>query len=233
MPREITPNQGHVGVQASSNQRLDLILNTPSLEILIGGPYTDRGGEEHTYGHAALRTISATSERIYDFGRYAGITGDFGAEGEGILRVWSKFDSYIASENSLTRTTTGFLYKVTASSIQAIDDHFSKLIVGATKRKPKHPNQEEYKLQRNYHGITNNCTTVTLAGAKIALPRIDYNASSNNIGRGLPPAEKLAARAKFFGSWPENIFMPADAQAMLLANQVHKPDKVSTYKLAR
>lgn len=226
---ERTKKQVQEGVRALTNQQTIIKINSPSLEILIGGPYRGRDGEMHTYGHAALRVVTPSVQRIYDFGRYGNTTGDFGAEGEGILRVWDSFDAYIASENSYGRITTGFLYEITPAQADQVISHYDELIETAAPRRSKHPNQKEYKLPRNYHGLTNNCTTMTLGGAKLVLPAIDANASSQNQGRGMSSVEKIAARAKTFGSWPSQIFMPADMKAMLESNLTQKSKRILTY----
>jgi len=217
------------GVKVAAKQLTTIVVRTTSIEVLIGGPYKGRDGEMHTYGHAALRVVGPNDERVYDFGRYGDVTGDFGAEGEGILRVWTSFSSYIASENSYGRTTAGFTYNIGADKAQAINAYYDQLIAGAAPRRSKHPNMKEYKLARNYHGLSNNCTTLTLAGARIALPDIDADAAKHNIGRGLSSVEKMAARAKNFGSWPRQIFMPADTKAMLEAAKPLKADQTKTY----
>ncbi len=229
---EATAEQARAGVRALTNQRTTIKINRPSLEILIGGPYRGTDGDMHTYGHAALRVITPSMQRIYDFGRYGNITGDFGAEGEGIFRVWDSFNAYIANENAYGRITTGFSYDVTPSQAEQVMAHYSELLGTAKPRRSRHPNQKEYKLARNYHGLTNNCTTMTLRGAKLALPAIDANALSHNQGRGMSSAEKVAARVVTLGSWPSTIFMPADVEAMLRNNPSQKPKKVSTYGAA-
>ena len=226
---ETTPEEASKGVRVVTNQLTTIKVNSPGLEILIGGPYRGQDGETHTYGHAALRVITPSGQRIYDFGRYGNVTGDFGAEGEGILRVWDSFDSYIAGENSYRRATTGFLYDVSAEQAQQINSHYDAIIATGTPRRSKHPNEKEYKLRSNYHGLTNNCVTMTLGGARLALPGLEENAAPNNKGRGMSSVERMAARAKNLGSWPSQIFMPADVKAMLESNPKQRPKKVTTY----
>lgn len=230
MPKhETTEAQARTGTTGKTGEKTVIKVAQPAIEILIGGPYKDRYGDVHSYGHAALRTISDKEDRVYDFGRYGKTTGEFGAEGEGILRVWTNFNSYIAGENSYGRITTGYLYSVTKDQVDAINSHFSNLVANAETRKSKHPHQNEYKLRANYHGVTNNCATMTLNGAKIALPEIESGSSAFNIGRGMSSSEKFAARARGFGAWPSRIFMPPDVQAMLEANTSHKPSRTTIY----
>jgi hypothetical protein len=230
MPNVETTTAGaRNGIRAITNQLTTITVNTAGIEVLIGGPYRGQYGETHTYGHAALRVISASDQRIYDFGRYGDITGDFGAEGEGILRVWDSFDAYIAGENSYGRTTTGFLYEVSAQQVAEVNKHYDEVIATGAQRRSKHPHEKEYKLRSNYHGLTNNCTTVTLSGARLVLPKLEVNAAANNQGRGMSSVERMAARAKGLGSWPNQIFMPADAKAMLETNLAQPPKKIRTY----
>jgi hypothetical protein len=229
MPKfEQTPEKLKAGVGILTNQATTLQLNSPSIEILIGGPYKLQNGEAHNYGHAALRAITATEERIYDFGRYGATKGLFGAQGEGILRVWDKFETYIAGENAYGRNTTGFSYPVPNEKAVAAIRYFERITSAATERTAKHPHQKEFKLPKDYDAIDNNCATTTLAGAKIALPTIDADAAQFNLGRGMSDSEKAAAKATNFG-WPSHIFMPADVQAMLESNKKTTPRKVTIY----
>ena len=86
----------------------DRLKPDAEMHILVGGPYT-KDGEEHRYGHTALRIKSPKYDLTYDFGRYGGVRGTFGESGDGILRIWTSFSTYIAGENALHRTTTGFV----------------------------------------------------------------------------------------------------------------------------
>jgi hypothetical protein len=229
MPKiEQTPEKLKAGVGILTNQATTLHLNSPSVEILIGGPYKLRNGEAHNYGHAALRVVTATEERIYDFGRYGATKGLFGAQGEGILRVWDKFETYIGGENAYGRNTTGFSYSVPNDKAVAVIQYFERITSGSAERTAKHPHQKEFKLSKDYDAIDNNCATTTLAGAKIALPTIDADAAQYNLGRGMSDVEKTAAKAQNFG-WPAHIFMPADVQAMLENNKKITPKKVTIY----
>lgn len=229
MPKqEQTPEKLKAGVSIMTDQVTTLHVNTPSIEILIGGPYKTSTGEEHNYGHAALRVVTTSAERVYDFGRYGATKGMFGAEGEGILRIWDKFDTYIAGENAYGRTTTGFSYPITDERAITVNRYYDNLVTNSIPRRPKHPNQKEFKLSENYHAVDNNCATMTLAGARLALPGIDYNFTQFNVGRGMTDVEKTAARAQNFG-WPSHIFMPADVRAMLENNKRVPPKRVTRY----
>lgn len=223
-----TPEKLKVGVSVPTNQTTTLQVNMPAIEILIGGPYK-LNSEDHNYGHAALRVITIKEERIYDFGRYGQTKGLFGAEGEGILRVWTKFETYIKGENSYGRITTGFFYLIPEEKATAINNYFNFITSKAIPRNPKHPNQKEFKLARDYDAVTNNCATTTLDGAKIALPELDRDYAQYNLGRGMTDTEKTATKVHNFG-WPSKIFMPADMQAMLEGNKKILPKKITPYR---
>lgn len=227
-----TPEKLKAGISVPAEKRTTIQLTSPMVEILIGGPYKAADGM-HTYGHMALRVSTTTEERIYDFGRYGKTGGDYSAEGEGILRVWSDFNSYIAGENSYGRTTKGFSYNISADQATKIFAHYASLTTSGIKRRAKHPNEEEFKLSKDYHGITNNCATMSLSGARIALPGIDANSAAYNVGRGMSDLEKVAARGTNFGFWPSPIFMPADVQAMLETEKKYVPKKIETYGKAK
>lgn len=227
-----TPEKLKAGVSVPAERRTTIQLASPAIEILIGGPYKATDGM-HTYGHMALRVSTPNEERIYDFGRYGKTGGDYSAEGEGVLRVWSDFNSYITGENSYGRATKGFSYNITAGQAAEVLAHFATLTASATKRRAKHPNQEEFKLPKDYHGITNNCATMSLSGARIALPGIDANGAAYNVGRGMSDLEKVAARGTNFGFWPSRIFMPADVQVMLETEKKYVPKKIEIYGKAK
>lgn len=229
---ERTSEKLKAGVGILTNQTTTIQLNTATVEILIGGPYKSKKGEINNYGHAALRVISAAEERIYDFGRYGATKGLFGEQGEGILRVWDKFETYISGENAYGRNTTGFSYTVPNEKTLAVNRYFEKMTSGAKERVAKHPNQREFKLNEDYDAIKNNCATMTLSGAKIALPTIDSEAQLYNSGRGMSDVEKTAAKAQNFG-WPSKIFMPEDVQSMLENNKRTPAKKITIYGKGR
>ena len=225
---EQTPEKLRTGIKVPAEELTTIQLVSPTIEILVGGPYKAHDGM-HTYGHMALRVSTSKEEKVYDFGRYGKTGGDFSAEGEGILRVWSDFNAYIANENSYGRTTKGFTYNITPEQASRTFSYYASTIANATKRRSKHPKAEEFKLSKDYHGITNNCATMTLSGARIALPGIDANSRTYNSGRGMSDLEKVAARGTNFGFWPSQIFMPADVQAMLDGEKKYVPKKVEIY----
>lgn len=210
------------GVGIATAQVTTIEVQVPAIEILIGGPYT-AGGEEHTYGHVALRVIMANNEHVYDFGRYNGERGPFG---EGRLRVWTKFSKYITSENALKRVTTGFLYRVPLQAAEQVIAHFTSLIGSRPVLKAYGDYMKEYRLAADYHALSNNCATTSMAGARVAIKNLDFNVAKYNEGRGMSTTEKYAARV---AGWPAIIFMPADLQRMLEENPNRKPDKTERF----
>lgn len=224
-----TPEKLKAGVNVPAERRTTIHVVSPSVEILIGGPYKAEDGI-HPYGHMALRVNTSKEEKIYDFGRYGDTEGEYSAKGEGIFRVWKSFDSYIASENSYGRTTKGFSYGVTEEQATKIFAHYAAMTIGKTKRRSSNRKvDEEYKLSKDYHAVTNNCTTMTLSGARIAMPNIENNSAKYNEGRGLTDAKKAAARVTNFGFWPSHIFMPGDVQAMLEGEKTYIPKATKIY----
>lgn len=223
MPQKtITPEASSAGVNISTTQRSVLRLSTPKIEILIGGPYTSNG-EEHPYGHVALRVISEKSDTTYDFGRYGKTWGIGDSEGDGILNVWNDSSKYISTESSLGRITTGFVFDVTASEAERINAFYEEK-TGGNKPIKSTPHMKRYKLKENYHALGMNCTTISMDGAKSALPKIDNGSGSYIEGRGLGFKEKAAAR---IDGWPKRIFMPADLQEFL--KEKSSPQKINQY----
>lgn len=60
----------------------------------------DSGGGMTNFGHVALRVYGNGYDKTYDFGRYRGGRGFLRAKGPGILRVWTKFDSFKAGQKA-------------------------------------------------------------------------------------------------------------------------------------
>jgi hypothetical protein len=219
---DTTEKNAKNGLGIKTKESTTIQIQSSSIQLLIGGPYVIKG-EEHTYGHVALRVISSNGERIYDFGRYNGETGPFG---EGRLRVWTKFPKYISSENATGRTTTGFLYRISPTAADQVNSHFSNLIGTRPFVKAYGDYMKEYRLAADYHALTNNCATISMEGARVAIKDLDYNVSKYNEGRGMSFAERTAAKVR---GWPSFIFMPADLQKMLEENPNHKPHKIEKY----
>jgi len=217
-----TPKSTKDGIGIATKQVTTIQVQSPTIEILVGGPYRSHG-EEHTYGHVALRVITPDNEFVYDFGRYNGESGPFG---QGRLRVWTKFTKYIAGENATGRTTTGFVYKIPAASAANINAHFTSLIGNRPVLKAYGDHMKEYRLAVDYHALNNNCTTTAMTGVRVAIRDLDFDVPTHNIGTGMSFVEKVGAKG---AGWPSHIFMPADLQKMLENNPKHRPDKVEKY----
>lgn len=208
------------GVKISTNQLTTIQVQTASIELLVGGPYSD-----HPYGHTALRVITNSSEQIYDYGRYARTWGVGNSEGDGVLNIWTSFDAYIAEENALKRKTTGFLYDVQEEQALAIIKFYANKIAA---KKPKSATRVKtsYVIE-DYYALGPNCTTLSVAAAKVAIPNLDADWKKYQDGRGLSMMERGIVSAK---GWPGYIFMPADLLAMLGGSTVRKPKAVRSYE---
>jgi hypothetical protein len=170
----------------------DKLRPTAEMQILIGGAYVEAGGEEHKYGHTALYIKTANKEYIYDFGRYGHtysedlgmgivLTGPDSPKGEGILNIWESLNTYIASENSYGRTTWGYKYFIFDAQAVAAKRFYESLIEGKEpikliiKGKEQKTPFKRYKLATDYFALGPNCTTLSIEGAKKAVPKIDEN----------------------------------------------------------
>lgn len=208
------------GLKISTNQLTTIQVQTASIELLVGGPYTD-----HPYGHTALRVTTKSGEYIYDYGRYARTWGVGNSEGDGVLNVWTNFDAYIAEEKSLKRKTTGFLYDVSEEQALAIIKFYDSKI--ATKKPKSSTKVKTSYVIEDYYALGPNCTTLSVTAAKVAIPNIDADWKRYQDGRGLSMMERGIVSAK---GWPSYIFMPADLLEMLNNSTARKPKAVRSYE---
>jgi hypothetical protein len=211
------------GVEISTNKLTTIQVPTASIELLVGGPYA-----EHPYGHTALRVITKSGEHIYDYGRYARTWGVGNSEGDGVLNVWTNFDAYIAEENFLKRKTTGFLYDVQEEQALAINKFYDGKI-GSKPAKTSTKFKKSYVIE-DYYALGPNCTTLSVAAAKVAIPNIDDDWKKYQDGRGLSMVERGIVSAR---GWPSYLFMPADLLAMLTNSTTKKPKAVRSYGVTK
>lgn len=214
-----------------SRPAVDRLKPTAEIHMLVGGPYT-AGGKEQVYGHTAVRVKVGGNDRVYDFGRYGRTVGDFGAEGEGILRVWSSFSDYIAGENALKRKTTGFVYVVFDVQAQRVNTHFASLMRAGKPRVDLTRGRSTltvYQLASNYHALTYNCTTLSLDSVKTAMPTYE-NGSAAFIKPGdvLTFAESMAMKT-VGGGTPKRIFLPANLEKFLTTKPEIKANRIDVY----
>jgi hypothetical protein len=188
--------------------------------------------ETHRYGHTAIRIKTPTSDTTYDFGRYGRVTGDFGAEGEGILRVWTSFDQYIAGEMATGRITTGFVYAIFEHQAKAANDHYAALIASATHR-PEMERRRDYlkvyQLPRNYHALGYNCTTLSLDGALRVFPNYEANSSRFIKPESVLTWSERLAMSTVGGGVPNRLFLPANLQDFLQASPAVPAIRVDRY----
>ncbi|NSX16961.1 hypothetical protein HTY52_22990 [Cupriavidus taiwanensis] len=206
----------------------DQLKPNAEIHMLIGGPYTS-GGEEHRYGHTALRVKRAGSDLTYDFGRYGRITGDLGAEGEGILRVWKSFDKYISGENALGRSTIDYTYLVFDHQARAVEMYFNTII---DKAKPRsdlqrgRPDIVVYQLPTSYHALKYNCTTISLDAIRAGIANYERGSTTFIAPEDVLTMTERVAMNTIGGGTPTRIFLPAnlkkflDTKPAIAANQV-------------
>ncbi|MDI1260550.1 hypothetical protein [Aquabacterium sp.] len=212
----------------SNQQVVDSRLKpTAEMHILIGGPYT-LAGEEHRYGHTALRIKVGGVDVTYDFGRYGETRGLFGEAGDGILRVWSDFNAYIGAENRLGRKTIGFVYSLFEHQAKASIAFFDQLILAGKPLPHKNrANLKVCKLVNDYHALGPNCTTLSVDGARAALPAIDRNAEKFIKPEAvLSNSERFALAAK---GGANRLFLPVNLQSLLASGSPVKAIRVDQH----
>ena len=217
----------------SENQSVvvDSLRPEAELQVLVGGPYT-LGEEEHRYGHTALRVTGKEFDLTYDFGRYGRVTGDFGAEGEGILRIWSSFSDYIKGEQALDRETTAFIYMIFEHQAKAVREYYDGLSAHAQRRAGLERGRESvriFHLKADYHALGYNCTSLSLDGARVVFPEFE-NGSAEFIKpeKVLTFGERLAMKT-VGGGTPGRIFLPDNLKDFLSSDSAMKPVRVDTY----
>jgi len=201
-------------VEAPKSIVEDKLRPDAEMQILVGGPYISADGEEHRYGHTALRLKTKKLDLTYDFGRYGKTSGMFGESGEGILRVWKEFQPYIKGENLLRRKTTGFIYLIFDHQAIAAKEHFDQLIKSGKELVGKRSSiMSVYKLITDYHALGPNCTTISMDGAKSAIPKIDAGSEKFN-----KPEEVLDLKERFAltaHGGAKRLFLPANLHRFL------------------
>lgn len=174
----------------------NFVLNNPliytdkqgdSVELIIGKPYT-LNGEEHKYGHVALRVFNSELgyDKVFDFGRYAQTWGFMDRSGEGILNVYKDGDIYIKNEQSF-RTSIGYTKATTPAQDQEIIGYFDDLVKEGTLR-IDNKNYSRYRLKQDYDAFGPNCCTLSGDG----LEQIGFNW----IGDEYDPREALLTMEK-------------------------------------
>jgi len=209
----------------------DQLKPTAEMHILVGGPYK-LNGEEHRYGHAAIRIKTSSADLTYDFGRYGRVTGDFGAEGEGILRIWSNFDKYISQENALKRKTKGFVFFIFEKQAEDVNKYYKNMTATAKKRTDMargRPYIEIYELPKNYHALGYNCTTLSLDGALKAYPTFEGGSKPYIQPDGVMTFSEKIAMKTVGGGMPSRIFLPANLENFLSAKPAVKPNRIDTH----
>lgn len=157
----------------------------PALEVIVGLPYGN-----HPIGHTAVRvrTFDADEEVIFDFGRYGKVWGYLRFHGEGVMRVWRGPEAvkrYFAKQQSF-RDSVGYEIKVSPKEERRILAYYEGLLKGAVWVKD-YPLHKRYRLSADYHGVYNQCTSMSLEGLKKVLPRRRWEALLNprhNRGQG-------------------------------------------------
>ena len=210
-----TPKPFETRTVESNSSLVDDKLNPAAeLQLLVGGPYIAADGEEHKYGHTAVRLKTKQFDLTYDFGRYGKTSGIFGESGEGILRVWNAFQAYIKGENALIRTTTAFVYLIFDHQAIATKKYFDQLIKSGKEVTGRNTSSmSAYKLATDYHALGPNCTTLSIDGAKVAIPKIDFGSEKfNQPGDVLDWKEELALKTN---GGARRLFLPANLQKFL------------------
>ena len=161
----------------------------------------------------ALRVYGDGYDMIYDFGRYGATWGGGGSKGEGQLRAWDDFQSYIARENATGRTTTSYEYETSAEQDQAIVAYYAALVADLKPNKVR-KHMKQYRIS-DYDAANNNCVTMSSAGLGTALPGVARAITDPkyNEGRGLSLSERLGLSVTQNGS---RVVLPLDLQQGIL-----------------
>lgn len=136
-----------------------------SIQLIIGKPYK-LNGEDHPYGHVALRVYNSKEgyDYVYDFGRYGAVRGMFGQTGDGILNIYDDSAAYFKTEQSI-RESIGYSEYSTVAEDKKIIDYYNKLASSGTRyKKGDRSHRKSYKLTDDYDITDNNCCTVSASG---------------------------------------------------------------------
>ncbi len=215
------------------------------LHLLVGSAYGE-GSTESPYGHTAVYIKLKGKEYIYDFGRYGKVKpekfglitleGSSSPRGEGILRVWSNLQAYIADENSQgagtsrLRTTYSYGYRIFDSQAMSVLNYYNNLIKTAQPYKEK-KHYKAYKLAQDYFALSPNCTTQSLEAAKKAIPKLAKTSQEFiNSDKVLPTTAKMAFKMSKY-KMPSYLFLPDNLNDYLKLSPDVRVDYKKIYKL--
>lgn len=206
-----------------------------ALEVILGMPYG-----RHTIGHTAVRvrTFDKHKEVVYDFGRYGKTWGYLGFHGEGIMRVWRgprQIRRYFRKQTSY-RDSIGFVLRTSPQEERKILAYYEGKLKRARWRKQGRLHTR-YRLKKDYHGVTNQCTSMALEGFKAVLPRKRWEALLHpryNKGRGF----RRKIHRYFFKSQKKlginEVVVPLDVLAAFKAGVLRKhPDVLQVRRYPR
>lgn len=220
------------------NKKTSTLNSECTTTIHVGSGYSD-----NELGHAALSVTCDDKTRLYDFGRYGKITpmqvgpipltGNLSPTGEGILNVWNNVDSYLKHESyygagtNNRRITSNYSYGISRQQADNIFGYFDKLISrGQPYRKPT-GTTSSFKLQQDYHALTNNCVTISLDGFKQANPKVGVSGVQFiNVDKAIKDA-KLMKIGLATQNKPTQLFLPGNLKDYLDSKVDIQYDKVT------
>jgi hypothetical protein len=134
----------------------------PNGEDVVFFARDDAGGGATNFGHAAVRVVGDGYDMTYDFGRYRGGHGLLSRTGPGILKVWTDFAAFVATQQG-KGNSAAVQFDTTEAFDKAVMSYFSKQFT-ASEQIESAGNYTAYQLADDYDLETNNCTTMSLAG---------------------------------------------------------------------
>lgn len=177
-----------------------------------------------------LWTVSSDIPGKIDIGiKTIKLDGDSSPRGEGVMKVWSNFGRYIASENSYGRATVGYGYAIFESQAQLIAKHFREILkdLEPYERNAVHV---RYKTRMDYFALGPNCTTVSVDGAQQAVPKIVQGSEAYISTDGILGYDALMGMKYQGYKLPPRVFLPANLGAYLDGAPAIRVEKRTVYQ---
>lgn len=133
----------------------------------------------------------------------------------------------------LERETTAFVFAIFEHEAKAVRDYYTALTARAKKRSDLERGREDltvFQLEANYHALGYNCTSLSLDGARVAIPKVEEGSADFIKPEKVLTWTERAAMKTVGGGTPDRIFLPDNLKDFLSSDVLIKtPTRIDNY----